>query len=94
MSVDKLKEKLESLKFLAWLDNCAKPRSARSDIGDISNEDNEEITDVENNVNFTQSDGESEEDLSLWSVAVTPTKIKSSTRQKKPKAEHKQNKKS
>ena len=64
---------------MAWLDNYAKPRSARSNVGDISDEDNEEIIDVENNSNFTQSDGESEKDLSPQGVAVTSTKIESST---------------
>ena len=46
--MDKLKERLGSLKFLAWLDNYAKQRSARSNVGDISDKDNEEINDVEN----------------------------------------------
>ena len=62
-SADKLKERLGSLKFLAWRDNYANPWSARSNVGDISDEDNEEITDVENNLNSTQSDGESNTDL-------------------------------
>ena len=39
-SVDKLKQKLGNLKVLAWLDNYAKPRPARSNVGDISDEDN------------------------------------------------------
>ena len=56
MSVDKLKERLESLNFLAWFDNYAKPRSARSTVRDISDEENEETTDVKNNLNFNQSD--------------------------------------
>ena len=47
-SVDKIKERLGSLKFLACLDNYAKQRSARSNVGDISDKDNEEINDVEN----------------------------------------------
>ena len=72
--------------------NYAKPRSTRSNVGDVSDEDNEEITDVENNSNFTQSDGEFDKDLSPRSVAVTSTKIKSSTLKKNQKAEHKQNK--
>ena len=91
-SVDKLKERLGSLKFLAWLDNYANPRSARSNVGDISDEDNEEITDVENNLNSTQSDGESDKDLSPQSVAVTSREIKWSTLQTKQKAKHQQNK--
>ena len=76
-SIDKLKEGLGSLKSLALLDNYAKPRSTRSNVGDVSDEDNEEITDVQNNLNFSQSDGESDKDLSPQSVAVTSTKIKS-----------------
>ena len=32
-SVDKLNETLESLRYLAWLDNYAEPRSARSNTG-------------------------------------------------------------
>ena len=92
MLVDNLKERLGSLKFLAWLDNCAKPRSTRSNVGDVSDEDNEEITDFEKNLNFSQSDGESDKDLSPQSVAVTSTKIKSLSLKKKQKAEHKQNK--
>ena len=74
---------MESLKYLAWLDNYSKPKSARSNIGDISDEGNEEITDVENNLNFTQSDGRSHKDLLPHSVAVTSPKIKSSALQKK-----------
>ena len=62
---------------MARLDNYAKPRSTRSNVGDVSDEDNEEITDVQNNLNFSQSDGESYKDLSPQSVAVTSTKIKS-----------------
>ena len=38
-SIDKLKETLVSLRFLAWLDNYAKSRSVRSNVGDISDED-------------------------------------------------------
>ena len=53
---------------MAWLDNYAKPRSTRSNVGDVSDEYNEETTDVENNLNFTQSDGESDKDLSPQSV--------------------------
>lgn len=52
-SIDKLKETLVSLRFLTWLDNYAKSRSVRSNVGDISDEDIKEITDVENNLNFT-----------------------------------------
>ena len=74
-----IKEILGSLKFLGWLDSYAKPRLARSNVGDKSDEDNEEITYVKNNLNFTQSDGESDKDLSPQSVTVTSTKIKSST---------------
>ena len=51
-SVDKLNERLESVKFLAWLNSYVKPRPATY-VGDISDEDKEEITDVENNLNFT-----------------------------------------
>ena len=91
-SVDKLKEILRSLKFLACFNNSAKPRPTRSNVGDLSDEDNEEATDAKNNLNFTQSDGESDKDLSPHSVAVTSTKIKSSTLKKKETAEHKQNK--
>ena len=57
-SVEKLKERLESLRFLAWLDNYGKPKSARSNNGDTSGEDNLEITDAKNNLNSTQPDGE------------------------------------
>ena len=64
---------------MGWLDSYAKPRLARSNVGDKSDEDNEEITYVKNNLNFTQSDGESDKDLSPQSVTVTSTKIKSST---------------
>ena len=67
-SVDKLKERLRSLKFLAWFDNYAKPRSTKSNVVDVSDEYNEETTDVENNLNFTQSGGESDKDLSPQSV--------------------------
>ena len=91
-SVDKWKEWLRILKFLAWFDNYAKPRSTRSNVVDVSDEYNEETTDVENNVNFTQSGGESDKDLSPQSVAVTWTKIKSSALKKNQKAEHKQDK--
>ena len=42
-----------------------------SNIGGISHDENEEITDVENNLTFTQSDGESEKDFLSQSVAVT-----------------------
>ena len=90
--VDKLKERLGCLKLLAWLDNYAKHRSTRSNVRGVSDENNEEITDVENNLNFTQSDGESDKDLWPHSVAVTSTKIKSPTLKKKQKPEHKQNK--
>ena len=82
-SVDKFKERLGSLKFLAWLGNYAQPRSARSNVGNVSDEDNEEIADVENNLNFTQSDGESDKDFSPQNAAVASTKIKSSTLKKK-----------
>ena len=75
---------------MAWLHNYAKPRSARSNDGD-TNEDKEEITDVKNNLNFTQSEEESDKDRSPQSVALTSTKIKSSTLQKKQKTERKQN---
>ena len=80
-SVDKLNERLESVKFLAWLNSYAKPIPARY-VGDMSDKDKEEITDVENNLNFTQSDRESDKNLSPQSKAVTSTKIKSSTLQK------------
>ena len=76
---------------MALLDNYAKPRSTRSNVGDVSDEDNEEITDVQNNLNFSQSDGESDKDLSPQSVAVTSTKIKSWTLKKKQKVEREQN---
>ena len=76
---------------MARLDNYAKPRSTRSNVGDVSDEDNEEITDVQNNLNFSQSDGESDKDLSPQSVAVTSTKIKSWTLKKKQKVEREQN---
>ena len=36
----------------------------------MSDEDNEEISDDENNLNFTQSDEESDKDLLAQSVAV------------------------
>ena len=72
---------------MAWLDNYAKPRSAKSVVGDMSDEDDEEITDAE----LVQSDGESDKDLSPQSVAVTSTKNNSSTLQKKQKVKHKQN---
>ena len=72
---------------MAWLDNYAKPRSARSNVGDMSDEDDEEITDAE----LVQSDGESDKDLSPQSVAVTSTKNNSSTLQNKQKVERKQN---
>ena len=64
---------------MAWLDNYAKPRSARSNVGDTCDQDKEEIIDFEKNSNFTQSDGESDKDLSPQGVAVTSTKIESST---------------
>ena len=51
-SVDKLKGRLESLKYIAWLGNYVKPRSARTNVGDISEEGNEETIYVENNLNF------------------------------------------
>ena len=57
--------------------------STKSNVGDVSDEGNEEITDVENNSNFTQSDRESDKDFLSQSVAVTATKVKSSTRIKK-----------
>ena len=91
-SVDKLNETLESLRYLAWLDNYAKPRSARSDTRDMSSEDNEKTIYGEINLNFTQSDGKSVKDLSSQSVAVTSTRIKSATLQKKQKVERKQSK--
>ena len=91
-SVDKLNETLESLRYLAWLDNYAKPRSARSDTRDMSGEDNEKTIYGEINLNFTQSDGKSVKDLSSQSVAVTSTRIKSATLQKKQKVERKQSK--
>ena len=72
---------------MAWLDNYAKPRSAKSIVGDMSDEDDEEITDAE----LVQSDGESDKDLSPQSVAVTSTKNNSSTLQNKQKVERKQN---
>ena len=75
--------------FLSWFDNSAIPRPTRSNFGDISDE---EATDIKNNLNFTQSDGESDKDLSPHSVAVTSTKIKSSRLKKKETAEHKQSK--
>ena len=65
------KKRLESLKYLAWLDNYAKPKSARSNI--------EDIPDEKNNLNVTQSDGEPDRDISPQNVAVTSTKFKSST---------------
>ena len=89
-SIDKLKEKLESLKVLAWLCNYPKPRSDRSNDGD-TDDDHGEITDVENDVNITQSSGESDKDFSHQSVAVTSRKIKSSTHQMKQKTERKRN---
>lgn len=58
----------------------------------MSDEENEEISDTDNNLNVTQSDGEFDKDLSSQSVAVTPTKIKLSTVQKKQKVGGKQNK--
>ena len=61
-SVDKLKERLGSLKYLARLDNYTERRSARSNMEDIS--------DAENNLNVTQSAGESDKDLSAQNVAV------------------------
>ena len=88
VSVDKWKEWLGSLNILAWLDNYGKPRSAKSIVGDMSDEDDEEITDAE----LVQSDGESDKDLSPQSVAVTSTKNNPSTLQNKQKVEHKQNK--
>ena len=91
-SVDKLNETLESLRYLAWLDNYAKPRSARSDTRDMSGEDNEKTIYGEINLNFTQSDGKSVKDLSSQSVAVTSTRIKSATLRKKQKVERKQSK--
>ena len=91
-SVDKLNETLESLRYLAWPDNYAKPRSARSDTRDMSGEDNEKTIYGEINLNFTQSDGKSVKDLSSQSVAVTSTRIKSATLQKKQKVERKQSK--
>ena len=91
-SVDKLNETLESLRYLAWLDNYARPRSARPNTGDMPGEDNEKTIYVEINLNFTQSDGKSDKDLSSQSVAVTSTRIKSATLQKKQKVERKQNK--
>ena len=57
--------------------------STKSNVGDVSDEGNEEITDVENNSNFTQSDRESDKDFLSQSVAVTSTKFKSSTLIKK-----------
>ena len=89
-SVDKLNETLESLRYLAWLDNYAKPRSARSDTRDMSSEDNEKTIYGEINLNFTQSDGKSVKDLSSQSVAVTSARIKSATLQQKQKGERKQ----
>lgn len=58
----------------------------------MSDEENEEISDADNNLNVTKSDGEFDKDLSSQSVAVTPTKIKLSTVQKKQKVGGKQNK--
>ena len=60
----------DPLKDLTWSDNFAKPRSARSSISDMSDEDKEEISDVKNNLNFTESDGESDKDLLVQSVAT------------------------
>ena len=60
-SVDKIKERPESLTYLAWFNKFVKPRSARSSIVDMSDEDKEEISDVKTNSNFTQSDEESME---------------------------------
>ena len=60
----------DPLKDLTWSDNFAKPRSARSSIIDMSDEDKEEISDVKNNLNFTESDGESDKDLLVQSVAT------------------------
>ena len=77
VSANKLKERLESLKFLSLLNICIRSRSTRSNVGDASDGGDEEITDVENNLNFTETDGESE-DLLLQSVAVTSTKTKPS----------------
>ena len=57
--------------------------STKSNVGDVSDKGNEEITDVENNSNFTQSDRESDKDFLSQSVAVTATKFKSSTLIKK-----------
>ena len=58
----------------------------------MSDEENEEISDADNNLNVTQSDGEFDKDLSSQSVAVTSTRIKSATLQKKQKVGGKQNK--
>ena len=60
-SVDKIKERPESLTYLTWFNKFVKPRSARSSIVDMSDEDKEEISDVKTNSNFTQSDEESME---------------------------------
>ena len=60
----------DPLKHLTWSDNFVKPRSARSSIIDMSDEDKEEISDVKNNLNFTESDGESDKDLLVQSVAT------------------------
>ena len=64
------------MKGLAWLCNYPKPRSDRSNDGD-TDDDHGEITDVENDVNITQSSGESDKDFSNQSVAVKNIKKKS-----------------
>ena len=46
---------------MTWFNKFAKPRSARSSIVDMSDEDKEEISDVKTNLNFIQSDVESME---------------------------------
>ena len=58
----------------------------------MSGEDNEKTIYGEINLNFTHSDGKSDKDLSSQSVAVTSTRIKSATLQKKQKVERKQSK--
>ena len=78
------------MKGLAWLCNYPKPRSDKSNDGD-TDDDHGEITDVENDVNITQSSGESDKDFSHQSVAVTSRKIKSSTHEMKQKTEQKRN---
>ena len=74
-AVNKIKEKLESLKYLSWLDSYVKTRPSISNLGDNLSGDDDLFDKTDNKKNQSKSNENSEGEISLASRETNRNKL-------------------